>query len=95
VGEWARLSVMEAMACGKPVIVTSVGDVPVLVKNGVNGIVIPPGNADLLAESIIYLAENPELRKLMGKANVRKMVRYDWDKIAKQYHSLYLETLDA
>ena len=46
---------MEAMACGKPVIVTSVGDVPVLVKNGVNGIVIPPGKADLLAE-------NPELR---------------------------------
>jgi len=32
-------SVMEAMACGKPVIVTSVGDVPVLVKSGVNGIV--------------------------------------------------------
>jgi len=84
---------MEAMACGKPVIATGVGDVPVLVNNGVNGIVIPPGKADQLAESIIYLAENPELRKRMGETNVRKMREYDWDKIAKQYHSLYLDLL--
>ena len=89
------LSVIEAMACGKPVVVTSVGDVPVLVKNGVNGIVIPPGKADLLAESIIYLAENPELRKRMGETNIRKMLEYDWDKIAKQYHALYSEILHA
>jgi len=86
---------IEAMACGKPVVVTSVGDVPVLVKGGVNGIVIPPGKADLLAESIIYLAENPELRKRMGEANIRKMKEYDWNKIAKQYHSLYLEMLNS
>jgi len=45
-----------------------------------------------LAKSIIYLAENPELRKLIGKANVRKMAECDWDKITKQYNSLYLET---
>ena len=66
--EGMPLSVMEAMACGKHVIVTSVGNVPVLVKNGVNGIVIPPGKADQLAESIIHLTENPELRKLMSEA---------------------------
>jgi len=93
--EGMPLSVMEAMACGKPVIATSVGDVPVLVKNGVNGIVIPPGNADMLAESIIYMAENPELRKRMAEANVRKMKEYDWNKIAKQYHTLYSEILNA
>jgi len=83
------------MACGKPVVVTSVGDVPFLVKNGVNGIVIPPGNADVLAKSIIYLAENPELRKRMGEANVRKMKEYDWNKIAKQYYTLYSGILNT
>jgi len=93
--EGISLSVMEAMVCGKPVVVTSVGDVPFLVKNGVNGIVIPPGNADMLAESIIYLAENSELRRLMGEANVRKMKEYDWNKIAKQYHTLYSEIFNA
>lgn len=86
---------MEAMACGKFVIVTGVGDVPFLVENGVNDIVILPGNADLLAESIIYLAENPELRELMSEANVRKMKKYDWNKIAKQYHTLYSEIFNA
>jgi glycosyltransferase involved in cell wall biosynthesis len=86
---------METMTSGKPVIVTTVGDVPVLVKNGVNGIVIPPGKADQLAESTIHLAENPELRKLMGGLNIRKMKRYDWNKIAKQYHTLYSKILHA
>ena len=93
--EGIHLSMMKAVACGKPVIVTSVGDVPVLVKNGVNGIVIPPGNADQLAESIIHLAENLELRKRMGEVNIRKMKQYDWDKIARQYYTLYSEILDA
>jgi glycosyltransferase involved in cell wall biosynthesis len=86
---------IKAMACGKPVIVTSVADVPFLVKNGVNDIVIPPGRADLLAESMIHLAESPELRKLMGEENAIKMAEYDWDKIAKQYHLLYLEIIHA
>ena len=71
------LLMMENMACGKPVIVTSVGDVPVLVNNGVNDIVIPPNRADELAGSITYLTENPERRKLMGEANIRKMAEYD------------------
>lgn len=91
--EGMPLSVMEAMACGKPIIATNVGDVPVLVKNGVNGILTTPGNPNQLAESIIYLAENPELRDHMAEANIKKMLRYDWDKIAKQYHSLYLKML--
>ena len=89
------LSAMEAMACGKPVVATSVGDAPFLVKNGINGIVIPLGNADILAESIIYLAENPELRKRMGGANIRKMKEYDWNKIAKQYYTLYSGILNT
>jgi glycosyltransferase involved in cell wall biosynthesis len=74
---------------------TDVGDVPFMVENGVNDIVITPGNADLLAESIVYLAENPELRKLMAEANVRKMKEYDWDKVAKQYQTLYSKILNA
>lgn len=92
--EGMPLSVMEAMACGKPVIVTSVGDMPFIVKNGVNGIVIPPGNAELLANGIIYLAKNKELRNLMAELNLRKMAKYDWDKISNRYYSLYAEMLD-
>lgn len=45
--ERLALSMMEAMACGKPVAVTSVVDVPVLVKNSLNHIVIPPGKVEV------------------------------------------------
>ena len=87
--EGMPLSLMEAMACGKPVIATNVSDVPILAKNGVNGIIIPPGNANVLAQSILHLAKNPELRKLMSQANAKKMIEYDWAKIAEQYHLMY------
>lgn len=52
---------------GKTCYCDGVGDVPILVNNGVDGIVISPRNADLLADSIIYLAENPELRNFIIK----------------------------
>jgi glycosyltransferase involved in cell wall biosynthesis len=62
---------MEAMVY-RILIVTSVGNVPILVEDGINGIVIPPGNAHLLADSIIYLVQNPELRNLISKADIGK-----------------------
>lgn len=93
--EGMPLSIMEAMACGKPVIATNVGDMPILVKNGVNGNLLPPGNVDLLAQKILRLVEDLELRNLMSKANVRKMAEYDWDKITKQYRALYSRMLET
>lgn len=93
--EGMPLSLMEAMACGKPVIATHVGDVPYLVQNESNGALIPPNQVDTLTYSIINLADNPEIRTQMGKENVKKMAEYDWDKIADKYYSLYLEARDS
>lgn len=74
-----KVTFLSAMACGIPVIATNVSDVPILVKSGVNGIVISLGKADILAESIIHLAENQALRRLVATANIRKTKDYDWD----------------
>ena len=93
--EGMPLSVMEAMACGKPVIVTNVGEIPVLVKQGINGLVIPPGDHQMLADSILYLYNNHELSSRMSKENVNLMINYDWERIAKQYNTLYSEILNA
>jgi glycosyltransferase involved in cell wall biosynthesis len=89
--EGMPLSLMEAMASGKPVIVTNVGNVPAFVKQGINGVIVPPGNANALAEGIISLARNPALRKRMGETNALEMAECDWERIASQYHSLYLK----
>ncbi|MBD2384416.1 glycosyltransferase family 4 protein [Cylindrospermum sp. FACHB-282] len=62
------LVALEAMACGLPVIVTSQCGAADVVSNGVNGFIVPPRNVEILAENLIFLAENQATRTEMGKA---------------------------
>jgi glycosyltransferase involved in cell wall biosynthesis len=91
--EGMPLSLMEAMACAKPVIATNVGDVPLLVKDGVNGFLIPPGDPEILVQKIIHLYSRPELKKIMETNNAEKMLKFDWDNISKKYLQLYLQLM--
>ena len=83
----------EAMACGLPVIVTEDPDNRNWIKDGENGFVIPVKNPDILADRIIKLVKNENLRKEFGKAN-RKIIteRNDYNtemgKIEKEYMRL-------
>jgi glycosyltransferase involved in cell wall biosynthesis len=65
-------SLLEAMACGLPVIATSVGGNAEIVKNGVNGILVPPKNPDALAEAIKELSGSREKAGRMG-SEARKL----------------------
>ncbi|NWF95440.1 MAG: glycosyltransferase family 4 protein [Candidatus Thorarchaeota archaeon] len=65
-------AVLEAMATGMPVIVSSVGDVPNVVKNGVHGILVTPGSSIELAEAMRSLLDNRHLlAELAGAARSR------------------------
>jgi len=46
----------------KPVVLTNVGEIPLIVKNGMNGFTVPPGNAGLFYEALVNLIEDPNLR---------------------------------
>lgn len=59
--------VIEAMASGLPVIASSVGGVPEIVKNGENGILVPPGDPSALAGAICRLAGDAEFSKQMAR----------------------------
>lgn len=59
VNEGLSLSILEAMAAGKPVIITDVGGARELVEHRKTGLLIPPGSAKIIAESITELLENP------------------------------------
>ena len=61
-------SLLEAMACGKPVITTPVGGMLDVVKDGENGIFVPVNDADTLAKTIDEVLNNGELRHRLGKA---------------------------
>jgi glycosyltransferase involved in cell wall biosynthesis len=66
-------STAEAMSCGLPVIVTDVADNKKWVKDGVNGFVLQTKDHQHLAEKIIYLLKNEDLRKRFGRIN-RKII---------------------
>jgi glycosyltransferase involved in cell wall biosynthesis len=76
--EGVPVVLMEAMAAGKPVIATPVGGVGELVKDGMSGYLVPPGDAETLADRILLLADDPNLRARMG-ATGRAWVRAEFD----------------
>ena len=60
-------AVMEAMACGRPVVATDAGDVRYLVEDGLSGFVVPVQDQRMLVDRMETLMRNPQLRRRMGK----------------------------
>jgi glycosyltransferase involved in cell wall biosynthesis len=83
-------STAEAMACGLPVIVTDVADNKKWVEDGVNGFVVPIKDPKSLAEKIIYLLKNEDIRKQFGKIS-RKIIedRNDYYKEMEKMEEIY------
>jgi glycosyltransferase involved in cell wall biosynthesis len=60
-------AILEAMAAGLPVIATPVGGIPEVVRDGENGLLVPPNDHKALAEAILKLRQNESLRVELGK----------------------------
>jgi len=69
--EGMPLSMLEAMAFKIPVIATPVGGIPEVIKDGVNGVLVPPKQPKILAEKIIELINNSELCESLAKQGLR------------------------
>ena len=81
---------LEAMACRKPVIVTSVGGFPEMVEDGVTGFVIPPHNSEELAKKAVILLQNDTLAKNMGEAGrLRVEDFFTLEKMLEKTYALY------
>jgi len=88
------LVIIEAMACGKPVIASKAGGPEEIIVDGENGLFHTPGDAKSLADGIMRLAENPELRKKLGE-NGRKTVeeKFNSAHLAERILPIYEEVL--
>lgn len=69
---------LEAMSYGLPVVATAVGGVPELVKDGVNGKLVPPGNPTALGAAVAELIGNPQLAAQYGES-ARRDIAANWN----------------
>ena len=89
------VAVIEASACGKPVVVSDVGGLPEVVKDGITGIVVPPRNPQKTAEAIEKLVLDEKLCKQMGEDGRKRVAKfYDWNKNVEQMIEIYENILN-
>lgn len=88
-------TILEAFACGIPVIGTAVGGIPEQIQDGVNGYLIPPRNSIIMANRLESLLKDKTLREEMG-AKARKIAEdcYDIKIQAEVYLNWYAEILE-
>jgi glycosyltransferase involved in cell wall biosynthesis len=84
------LTVIEANACGTPVIASDVPGLRDAVKDGETGILYPYGNIEVLAEQMIRLAGDSRLRNALAKGAVEWAGTFDWQRVAEQTVALLL-----
>ncbi len=81
---------LEAMAAGKPLVATRVGGLAQLVHSGENGLLVDEKDSEALADAIVALARDPDLRARLG-ANGRTLIResMSWDVVAERFEAVY------
>jgi glycosyltransferase involved in cell wall biosynthesis len=82
--EGMPLTLLEAMATGMPVVTTNTCGMADVVENDVNGLLVPPADAEKLAEGIERLCGSVELRKRLGLAAQETMRRYTWERVSER-----------
>jgi len=80
---------LEAMRAGKAIIATESGGPPEFIEGGKDGLLVTPNDATALSEAMDRLLSNPELRSKMGDSCRRKVARFSWREITKEYILIY------
>ncbi|AKB76148.1 Glycosyltransferase [Methanosarcina lacustris Z-7289] len=80
---------IEAMAAGLPIVTTNVGGLPEIVINGENGFLVEPKNPEALAETILLILSDNDLKARISMNNQMKAEQYSWDIVVKNLISIY------
>ena len=94
--ESAPLTLLEGMSSGLPVIATDVGGIPEIVADGRNGFLVPQNSPGALAEKILELDSDKELRLKMGEEARRTVLeRFTAEKVVPEYEEIYGRVVSA
>lgn len=95
-GIGSPLKVFEYMACGKPVITTSVEPITRVIHDGHTGRLVPPGDSEALSEAIIHLIRNAETRDKIGRMARQEVERhYSWKAFITQLEKALREAKNS
>jgi phosphatidylinositol alpha-mannosyltransferase len=85
---------LEAMSVGKPVIASDIDGYSSVLNDGVEGIAVPPRDPYQLAEAILRLLKNKQLRQQMGNRGIPRAREFDWEIIAGKVLDVYNSVLN-
>ncbi|MCG3110133.1 Trehalose synthase [Metallosphaera sp. J1] len=90
---WGMI-VIEANACGTPVVGYARGSIPEIIQDGVNGFLVPYKDLDAMARRVEYLLDEGVMREF-SRASYQTSLKYDWEKTAEQYYEKMREVAES
>ena len=84
---------LEAMAVGKPIVASNIEGYAGVVSHNVEGLLVPPGDKEMLARALISLLTDQSLRQEMGAKGRVKALEYSWEHIAQKVFNYYVRVL--
>jgi glycosyltransferase involved in cell wall biosynthesis len=93
--EGLPVALLEALAHGKAVVATSVGGIPDIMSDGVDGVLVPPDDPDALARALAELAADPARRSRLAQAARARAERLSHDSVYDRLDALYSELAGA
>ncbi len=80
---------LEAMAAGTAIVCSDIHGYKGVVKRGEQALLVPPGESRPLAEAILRLLADPDLRARMGESGLERVVEFGWERIAARVEAYY------
>jgi phosphatidylinositol alpha-mannosyltransferase len=94
-GESFGIVLAEAMAVGRPVVCSDIGGYRDVVRDGTDGLLVPPRDPEALAEALAGLLDNPARLAAMGEAAAANARRYAWEVVAAEVEEVYRAAMSS
>jgi phosphatidylinositol alpha-mannosyltransferase len=92
-GESFGMVLSEAFAAGTPVVASDIAGYREVVRDGVDGVLVPPGDAQAVAEALRDLYDEPARRAAMARAAAYHVERFAWPRVAEQVQGAYQDAI--
>jgi phosphatidylinositol alpha-mannosyltransferase len=94
-GESFGIVLLEGMAAGRPVVAANIPGYAAVLRDGVDGVLAPPGDVSKLAEALAGVLADPARALAMGAAGRERARRFDWPVVAAEVEQVYVEAIAA